>query len=379
MKIALIVSRFDPLAGGLEQWAAAFARYLCSQGHTVHVVTFAATTTDILAQFHVLPDPGSFFARSHALANGAHVLQADVIFDTGASWYSDVLLLPTGSHLMAHDRALAAQPWRQRLRAAINPRLQAQRAATALFERYQLHKALHIIAIAPMVRDLLVGSYPPAARRIHVIYNGVDIARFAPETIAPLRAAARAQWRCGDATTFLLLAYNLHLKNLATALAALAQLTAAGHAVRLLVAGGTATPEWEGRIATLGLSGKIHFCGPVADTVPLFAAADILLHPTLWDACSLAVLEAMACGLPTITTTTNGVAGLMKHGHDGYIAQDPRDADELAGLILPLLGGTQRASIGQAARQTALRHDSTANFAAVEKILSLAASQRQNR
>ncbi len=379
MKIALIVSRFDPLAGGLEQWAAAFARHLCAQGHDVHLVTFAATATDIPAQYHVLPDPKSFFSRARALAAGARALQADVIFDTGASWCGDVLLLPTGSHLMAHDRALASQPLRQRLQAALNPRLQAQRVMTALFERYQLHKAQQIIAIAPMVRDLLIAIYPPAARRIHVICNGVDTARFAPVTIAPLRAAARQQWRCGDATTFLLLAYNLHLKNLATALAALARLAAAGHDLRLLVAGGAATPEWENHIATLGLTGKVHFCGAVADTVPLFAAADILLHPTLWDACSLAVLEAMACGLPAVTTMTNGMASLMTHGHDGFIAQDPRDADELAGLIMPLLDGALRARIGQAARQTAEQHDSTTNFAAVEKVLLAAVASRHSR
>jgi UDP-glucose:(heptosyl)LPS alpha-1,3-glucosyltransferase len=375
MKIAIIVSRFDPQAGGLEQWTAALVHYLSAQGHELHIVTFAATITDIPARLHVLPDPGSFFARSRALAAGARAVQADVILDTGASWCGDVLLLPTGSHLMAHDRALAAQPWRQRMLATLNPKLQAQRALTTLFERYQLHRARHIIAISAMVRDVLVAIYPAAARRIHVIYNGVDTTRFAPAAIASLRDAARARWHCGDTTTFLLLAYNLHLKNLDTALAALAPLAAAGHAVRLLVAGGDPTPAWEDRIAVLGLAGKVQFCGAVADTVPLFAAADILLHPALWDACSLAVLEAMACGLPAITTATNGVAGLMTHGHDGFIAHNPRDADELAGLIRPLLNETHRQHIGQAARQTAMRHDSTANFAAVEQLLAIGARQ----
>lgn len=375
MKIAIIVSRFDPQAGGLEQWTAALVHYLNAQGHELHIVTFATTESDVPARWHVLPDPGSFFARSRALAAGARAAQADVVFDTGASWCGDVLLLPTGSHLMAHDRALAAQPLRQRLRAAINPRLQAQRALTALFEHYQLHQARHIIAISAMVRDMLAARHPPAARRIQTIYNGVDTARYAPQAIAPLRGAARARWGCGDTTTFLLLAYNLQLKNLDTALAALVPLAAAGHAVRLLVAGGDATPAWEDRIAALGLAGKVQFCGAVADTVPLFAAADILLHPALWDACSLAVLEAMACGLPAITTATNGVAGLMTHGHDGFIARNPRDAGELAGLIRPLLDETYRRHIGQAARQTALRHDSAANFAAVEQLLAVAARQ----
>jgi len=75
--------------------------------------------------------------------------------------------------------------------------------------------------------------------------------------------------------------------------------------------------------------------------------------PTLYDPFPNAALEALACGLPVITTSACGVAELLEHGRNGYVCQDPLSVEELASCIRA--GISEAAASGPAARATAER------------------------
>ena len=74
-----------------------------------------------------------------------------------------------------------------------------------------------------------------------------------------------------------------------------------------------------------GDSQKIVFAGFTGEAEKYYGPADLLVHPTFYDACSLTGLEALASGLPVITTTPNGGSGIIAQGQEGWVIDDPRD------------------------------------------------------
>ena len=138
--------------------------------------------------------------------------------------------------------------------------------------------------------------------------------------------------------------------------------------MRLLVVGGKRLGGWRRTAARLGLADAVRFVGPVDDVLPYYAAADVYVHPTIYDTCSLVVLEAAACGLPVVTTRCNGAAELFHDGDDIHLIAEPGDDAALAARIATLLDPAARRATGAAARQTAMRHTFEEN---VDEIIAL--------
>jgi glycosyltransferase involved in cell wall biosynthesis len=85
-----------------------------------------------------------------------------------------------------------------------------------------------------------------------------------------------------------------------------------------------------------------------------YAAADVYVSPSREDSFGLPVAEAMACGLPVITSSQAGVSALLHDGIDGFVPPDPEDTQELARIINRLCGdATLRRIVGEAAARTA--------------------------
>ena len=117
-----------------------------------------------------------------------------------------------------------------------------------------------------------------------------------------------------------------------------------------------------------GVGDKVTFVGPVNDVAAYYAAADLYVHPTFYDTCSLVVLEAAASGLPLITTRINGAAELLTDGIDSILLSDPADVTRLCAALKTLLDPAGRRRMGEAARQTALRHPFRRN---VDQLLAI--------
>ena len=133
--------------------------------------------------------------------------------------------------------------------------------------------------------------------------------------------------------------------------------------MQLLVVGGKRPAPWRRLAARLGVAAAVRFTEPVEDLVPYYAAADVYAHPTIYDTCSLVVLEAAACGLPVVTTRCNGAAELFHDGRDIVLAADPADDEHFAaGAQGLLVSPAARRALGEAARRTALRKPSTATW-----------------
>jgi len=148
----------------------------------------------------------------------------------------------------------------------------------------------------------------------------------------------------------------------------------------LVVAGKDDSAPYQSRIRELGLEGKVKFCPSRADVQWYYGAADVYLGPSLEDTFAQPPAEAMACGLPVITTATNGTAEIMTDGVDGLILQDPNDVAGLAARIRWLYEHPdQRESMAAQAAVTASAYTWDRNGVEMRAIFANALDRRRGR
>jgi UDP-glucose:(heptosyl)LPS alpha-1,3-glucosyltransferase len=244
-------------------------------------------------------------------------------------------------------------------------------AAEAAMFRHPNLKA--VICNSRMVRDDIARRFGVPGDRLELIYNGVDCAHFHPGLREEHRAALRQKLGASDtARVILFVGSGFERKGVATLLEALARLPDA----RLWVVGrDKAQAAMERRAARLGVAGRVRFFGPQPDVRPFYGAADVVALPTLYDPFPNAALEALACGLPLVTTTTCGAAELVREGENGAVCA-PNDAAALAACLAPLLeaGPTpqQRAAARAAAEPLTLEATAAALLDLYRRLLGRA-------
>lgn len=359
MKIAIVIESLDPRRGGAEAWTWQYVQWLQARGLDVHVLacSFGPEAERLAISRHVLPPKGSRCALAAAAAERLERLQPDVVHDMGCGWSCDVFQPHGGSRQAAFEQNLQLLPHPiAALKRRVAPLLPRYRDFARLTARQYSGRQRLYVALSQMVARHMQQYHGVAPQNIRVIYNGVDTNRFSP--------LARAKWRqpirdrlgiADDELLVLIVAHNHRLKGVPALQRAVLRLIRLGCPIRLLVAGGRQHATHTARRGVL-------FLGPVHDPAPLYAAADLYAHPTWYDPCSLVVLEALASGLPVVTTRCNGASELMQDGQQGYVLDDPADVNALAAHLESLLDRDLRARMGQHARTLAEAHTLAHNF-----------------
>lgn len=372
LRVGLVVEHFDPSRGGLEQWTYRFAREMLARGHELHVLSreFGDCVQDLPVVMHRLHGGPSRLAFAEQARAALMALELDVIHDMGAGWCCDVFQPHGGSWASLTDRRLRMLPgWWRRLKGWLNPLLPRQRQYQRLMaQQYADHGQL-LVALSQSVAEDFQRFHHVGPERIRIVYNGVSPAEFSPERCQARRKAMRRELGVGpDTVLALVVAHNFRLKGIPSLLRAVARLNDEGRPAQLVVVGGKSLGRWRRRAAKMGIEHAVTFAGPASNPLDYYAAADLYVHPTFYDTCSLVVLEAAACGLPIITTHSNGAAELLEHNRDALLISDPADVGQLTAAMRLLLGAETRRRLGQAARETALRHTFQRN---VDEILEV--------
>jgi UDP-glucose:(heptosyl)LPS alpha-1,3-glucosyltransferase len=208
-----------------------------------------------------------------------------------------------------------------------------------------------VICNSKMVRDEIAERFGVSPDKLPVIYNAVDSDVFSPE-LKQHRAAVRQKLGVPEtATVFLLVGSGFARKGVATAIRALATLPADTY---LFVVGRDKSRRQYKRLAQrLGVGRRVALLGVQDDPKPFYGSADVFVLPTLYDPCPHAALEAMACGLPVVTSTKCGVAELLTE-HEAGLVCDARDVDALARHMTKLTDGEARRVFGARAREAVL-------------------------
>jgi UDP-glucose:(heptosyl)LPS alpha-1,3-glucosyltransferase len=363
VSIAFCYEDVLPARGGCQMYIADLARRLAAEGHEVHLFACRWDEAALPAGLHChrLAVPrGPRFLRPWLFGAACRRALRDfpglVSIGFDKTWGQDILYPLGGLHA-----ASAAHNLRKHRRPAVRALARLVKAADlahhafSLLERRQYLGADRplIVVNSRMVQRHFGEHYgiPPGA--IRVVHSAIDPGRFVEDDRPARRQAFRRRWGLRPEETVAgFIAMNYRLKGLEPLLHAV-RLVPADRPFRLLVAGGPRTARWEALARRLGVADRVRFIGYCAATRDCYFAADFLVHPTFYDPCSLVVLEALACGLPVITSRSNGAAELFSQPAEGYVVDDPHDHPRLAWAVGQLLDPARRAAAGQAARRRA--------------------------
>ena len=119
----------------------------------------------------------------------------------------------------------------------------------------------------------------------------------------------------------------------------------------------------------LGVSDEVAFVGSTDEPERYYGAADLLVHPTFYDPCSLTVLEALASGLPVVTTALNGAHGVVIHGENGWVLEKANDVREIKKAILYFSGRDIRNRLSDLKEWRREVYSEKVNFDQVMKVL----------
>uniref|UniRef100_A0A7C3UZ12 Glycosyltransferase family 1 protein n=1 Tax=Desulfobacca acetoxidans TaxID=60893 RepID=A0A7C3UZ12_9BACT len=180
-----------------------------------------------------------------------------------------------------------------------------------------------IIANSRQVKEEIICHFQEDPARIRVVYNGLDHHLFQPLDEAARRSLRRRLGGPEHGNIVLFVGSGFARKGLAYLLESFSRLT--DKQTRLWVVGKGRTNLYQSLARHLGVADRVRFWGPQGEAAPYYQTADVLALPTLYDPCSNAVLEALGCGCPVITTAANGAAEFIAPKTNGEVIAHPDD------------------------------------------------------
>lgn len=353
LRVALATQDFG-FRASLARDAAILSRELASRGVDVHCYCDPATRTDAVdgVTFHdVRPlvrdrrrlgyalDYGSFaVAAARALARDRE--RYDIVqVNEGAGWVHDVL------RVQAVRRA-EQERWPERggrgyrfagLRARVGPVVRPQIGIARAIERLQFRPGRFraVVAVTDEVADDVARIHGVARADVDVVPCAVDLARFADAHPDGLRGRLGVG---ADALLLLFVGHDFERKGLASAIRALGHV---GDGAHLVVVGAGDTAPYRDEAEAAAVAGRVHFVGETSTPEQVFAASDVFVLPTREDVWGMTILEAMAAGIPVVTTEVAGAATVVRRADAGVVVRDGRP-EELARAVARLIRDPDR-------------------------------------
>ena len=332
-RIAIMLPRFSRY-GGVEQFGYNLAETLARRGHMVDFICNCQDTE---------PPPGVHIRKVRRLGP-LKILKVlsfallaekerqrgnyDCSIGLGKTLRQDIMRVGGGPAKKYRQCMENAHQGLARLRLKLRHALYPHHIFDHWLETRRYRPDVRIVAVSHMMRDYVTECF--GLENIDIIYNKPDFTRFHPPAEEE-RARAREQY--GIAPETLAIGHagtNYAIKGTGHLIRALALLPETYH---LYVAGGRKHDALDRLTATLGVAQRVHFLGRVNDMPAFLQAMDMFALPTFFDPCSNAVVEALATGLPTLSSIYNGSSYFLP---DEHVIQDPGDARNMADILLKL-------------------------------------------
>ncbi len=363
MKIAFCIENFITTRGGAEQYVHDLSNRLTAGRHEVHIFTMNSRERSRghlrINILKVGPLPRFLKTLVFAIRCRKAVRDRgfDIVHSFGRTWGMDVFQPLGGSQmagLVGNIRSID-DLW-SRVIKILTYIFSFRRMVYFYVERIQMKEAKIVIAISAMVKGDLVRYCRLPESKVRIVRNGVDLNRFHPRNRELYREETRRRLGLNEEDVMVIfVAHNFRLKGLQALVRALAELQerTPDHHFKIGVLGAGKVRQFSALARKLGVEDKLIFIGCEEDTPRFYAAADISVHPSYYDPSALVVLEAMASGLPVITTAYCGTSEIIKEGQEGFVVASPADTGLLADRINCLADGEQRRRMGGSGRRRA--------------------------
>ena len=224
----------------------------------------------------------------------------------------------------------------------------------AIVHKLLLGKRDRLIAVGEATRQALIANEGLPSDRVEVIYNGVDLAQFT-EVAPEIRGEVRKELGLSEDDWIITLVARLDaIKDHPTAIRTLQRVRESVPGAKLLIVGdGSEREKIEGIIRDGNLGDCVHMLGTRRDVPRLLRASDTFLMSSIGEGIPLTIIEAMAAGVPVVSTSVGGIPEMVTTGETGFL-NDSGDADGLASSIVKLSSDSGlRSRIIGAARQRA--------------------------
>jgi UDP-glucose:(heptosyl)LPS alpha-1,3-glucosyltransferase len=370
MRIALLTRRFDPHGGGTERDVIITAEWLRAAGHAVTL--YAREVRGPSQDFVVREVAGMRLGRTAGLLSFAYGAPAaacregaDLVVSFARTIGADVMRSGGSAHssyLRAARRWLGALRWSAM-------RVSPYHRAQVFIERrgFASPQLKVAIAVSNLVRDDLIREFHLPVEKAVTLYNGVDLERFSPPPNDSARREIRSSLDLSDGAPMVAFVGNgFGRKGLGFLIAAWPKVARGAHL--LVVGADQKSGRYQREAMRLGLGARVHFVGAMPDVTRIFHAVDAVALPSLFEPFGNVVLEAMASGVPVLSSVYSGVSELLPESMQQFVVRDPTDPNEIAAKVNALLdaGGELRGL----ARATAERYTWDAYAQNLLKIIS---------
>ncbi len=340
MKIAFVKQKYSDF-GGAERYLAALIEHFAKSEHEIHLFAgewnVRKKETDVAPPritFHKVPIiRGLSFLEVLSFAlNARRILkreQFDIIHSFERTLYQDVYRASDGCHREWLIQRQKIDPWYKFFLHKINP----LHLSILWMERriFREGNCRTIIAISKRVKEEIVKHYGVPPEKIKVVYNAIDTNRFDLKDKEATRNEVRQTLGILQTIPVLLfVGSGFQRKGLPFAIKALARLD---FDVRLMVIGKDKISPYRALAKKEGVEKRVIFLGPLADVEKYYCASDLFVFPTIYEPFGNVCLEAMAAGIPLVTSRICGGSEVLDEGKNGYIIDDPTDPVEIAHKI----------------------------------------------
>ncbi|WP_413723525.1 glycosyltransferase family 4 protein [Sodalis sp. RH23] len=216
-------------------------------------------------------------------------------------------------------------------------------AEEAMFHAPELKK---IICNSLMVKNDIIRCYQVPEEKFSLIYNAIDSTRFYPAAPEQRRRVREHMVIPEQACALIYVGSGFERKGLKAAIAAIA----ATDRYLIVVGQDKQQDKYRAFAQGLGCLQRIRFVGVQTDVLPFYHGADGLILPTLYDPFPNVILEAMACGLPVITSERCGGAEFIEAGREGFVC-DALDIKTLTECANAIPSRQRQPGMGLAARE----------------------------
>ena len=349
-------------SGGAEAYLKRLAHGIVEAGYDAQLVTTEAWPRDDWPFGAIRRlQSGSVMEFARNLEKIRPQLRCNVLMSLERAWSCDVYRAGDGVHRAWLARRRKFELPLERFVRGLNPK---HRAILRLEEALLANRgAGRVIVNSQMVKAEIVELYGYPADKIDLVRNGVPLGqfRFDPK----LREESRDQLKVErDEFALLFAGSGWERKGLRFAIAAMALCD--NRKLRLLVAGRGNQRYYKSK--------HVQFLGEVPDPARVYSAADIFILPTIYDPFSNACLEALACGLPVITTRSNGFSEIIENGVHGSTVDLANNVTGLRDAIQFWSDPARRADAKSRNTQRAAQFDISVNVARTLEILAQAAA-----